>query len=446
MKRGLLFILALLNICHSYAQDLDYETAMDDIIANQISDYPEATVHALDELFEGVDVENLPVWERFLYYYYYGMSISDIDADKGIRYLTKARTVAASTQTIGLRNTLALDAECQLADLHMSLANGFDEQLSAAMILYSDVITVGVSLLDDPDILQLVIRSFIEQAKVGTLVWDDRWIEMLWMKARNLALEFNDSAAYSYYVINVMNYYCDRGDYDTAMTFLKDARKKELLQVDVEDYCNWLSETLALIENRKNLDSASIEYWSNELSIAERSTVLCSRKVAINTLESVLEGLRAHGLTASYEYAEVVYLLVQNTLSNPAVAEQYCLEQVNVLDSCPRFFIYTTDADAYNLLGVCQMKLGKYTDADRSYRKALECLERDAEHAHKPGYQSLLYIVYHNSGRNFYFLKDYDRSMEYLNRSIEIQMKENGSALRKTELYLSETLKATGDR
>ena len=50
------------------AQPLDYDKAMDDIMAGYLQDYPEPTIKALDQLLAGVNVEELPAQTRFFYY------------------------------------------------------------------------------------------------------------------------------------------------------------------------------------------------------------------------------------------------------------------------------------------------------------------------------------------------------------------------------------------
>lgn len=125
-------------------------------------------IKAFDSLFAGINVDELPAKTSFLYYYYYGRCLEEIDPDDAILYLTQARTIASSNRDVGIQCFEALDAEKALADLY--LAQGTEESKAAAMLLYNDIITVGISLLKDSDIFGLVIMSMIEQAKMGVTI------------------------------------------------------------------------------------------------------------------------------------------------------------------------------------------------------------------------------------------------------------------------------------
>lgn len=233
------------------AQPLDYDKAMDDIMAGYLPDYPEPTIKALDQLLAGANVEELPAQTRFFYYYYYAGCLTDNHPDDAIEYFTQARKVAYSSQDVGIRNAYALDAERALADLY--LAKGTEEYVAGAMLLYNDVITVGISLLSNPDIGSLVVQSLIEEAKMGIKIWlDEEWVKKMWIQARDLALEINDGATYSYYLLNVMNYYCDLGDYDTALSFVEDAKNKDILQVNASSFCQHISDVKRLV-GKENL-------------------------------------------------------------------------------------------------------------------------------------------------------------------------------------------------
>lgn len=171
-------------------------------------------------MFSGINVDDLPVETCFKYYYYYGACISDINPESAIKLLSRARTIASSSTQIGLRNAWAIGAEIRLADLHMKI--GTEEHIADAFLLYNDIVTVGISLLNDSDVAIYVVKSLIEQAKMGVGIWkDEEWIKKIWIQARDLALEINDASAYSYYIINVLNYYCDRGEYDYAINAVK---------------------------------------------------------------------------------------------------------------------------------------------------------------------------------------------------------------------------------
>ena len=86
------------------------------------------------------------------------------------------------------------------------------------------------------------------------------------------------------------------------------------------------------------------------------------------------------------------------------------------------------------------MKLGRYSQAQENYQKAMSCLERDKEYSDTPGYKQILYTVLHNLGRNHYFLGNKREAVEYLKRSIKIQEEANGTIMPKTKVYLSEAL------
>ena len=235
-KIALVISLFALGSNLSKAQSLDYEKAMDDIMDSYLSDYPEPTIKALDRLFDGVNFNELPTKTQFFYYYYYGGCLVDNNHGDAEVYLTQARKIAYSHPEVGIRNKFALGAEMALADLYLS--KGTKEYSAAAMLLYNNIITVGISLLEDIDIAGLVVMSWIGQAKMGVKIWlDPDWVKRIWIQTRDLALEINDGSYYSYYVLNVLNYYCDLGDYDTALAFMEDAKNKEILKVDVSSFC-----------------------------------------------------------------------------------------------------------------------------------------------------------------------------------------------------------------
>lgn len=416
MKRCLIIaILAFCNISYSAAQSIDYDKAMDDIMSKYINDYPNATIRAFNSLFDGVDIDKLPVETRFFYYYYYGTCLSE-DNQKGdaIWYLTKARKIAYSNCEVGIRNVYALDVEGQLADLFMS--QDTEEGRAAALLLYNDLITVGISLIKNPNIGLFVVQALIEEAKAGVDLWGDpEWVKKIWIQARDFAIEINDSTAYSYYVLSVLNYYCDIGEYDTAISFMEDAKNKDLLELDASEYHGLINETISYIAQRETIKTSkgvySLDYWNNELEIAIRATVLCSDNIAIKMLQEVENGLKQNNLTESYQYAQVITFLANLVIDDSAIAEEYFTEQVKILNHIPQYFIYTTDVEVYNSLGVCQMKLGKYSEADVNFKKALACLGRDVDSADLPGYKNMLATLYHNMGRNLYFLKDYHTSI-----------------------------------
>lgn len=446
MKKFLLLIaFTLCNISSSIAQSIDYKKAMDDIMSNHIDDYPEASIRAINKLFEGVNINGLPAKTQFFYYYYLGGCCSETNLDDAISYFTEARKIAYSNPNVGIRNAYAIDAEGQLADLYMY--KDTEESRAVALLLYNNIITIGISLIKNPDIGLSVVQALIEEAKAGVAMWkDSEWVKKIWIQARDLAIEINDSTTYSYYVLNILNYYCDLGEYDIALIFMDDAKNKEILELNASACCNWINETKGYIDQRELLKTSkgvnSLDYWSNELEIATRATGLCSNDVSIKMLQDVEAGLKRNKLTASYQYAQVIMLLANQTIKNPTIGEQYFIEQVNILNNTPQFFIYTTDVETYNALGTCQMKLGKYNEAYANYKKALACLERDVASADLPGYKQILFTVYHNIGRNLYFLKNYESSIEYYNKSIELQESLTGSISPKTKIYMEESLES----
>ena len=441
--RIVLFVLILSGWSSlSSAQPLDYGKAMDDIMESYISDYPEPTIKAFDKLFAGTNVDELPATTRFFYYYYYGNCIADSDPDDAIEYLTQARTVAYSFPEVGIRNSFALDAERGLADLYM--AKGTEEYVALAMLLYNDIITVGISLLDNPDIGGLVVQSLIEEAKLGVKIWEDpEWVKKIWIQARDLALELNQGNYYSYYILSVLKYYCDLGDYDTALSFMEDAKNKEILEIDASSKIKYIQDTKQLLSQTESIISSkgnhSLEYWTNQLEIATLSTAICSEEKSVSLLQEVENGLVANGLTESYEYAQVLFLLSNNTFKHPDIAEKYFIKQIEVLEKTPQFFAYITDTDVYNSLAVCQMKQGKYDEAQENYQRALTCLERDSSFSDQPGYKNVLATVYHNLGRNLYFLGNYKESVDYFTKSIALQEEVNGTIMPKTRIYMSES-------
>ncbi|MBQ3187981.1 MAG: tetratricopeptide repeat protein [Bacteroidaceae bacterium] len=444
-KLFILTILSIFNIAYSTAQLIDYGKEMDEIMSNYIDDYPEKSIRAFDKLFDGVDVSSLSVETRFFYYYYLGGCYSDANRnDDAIRCLIEALKIASSSNEVGVRNVYALEAESLLADLYMS--KNTEEDRTAALLLYNDIITIGVSLINNADIGLSVVTALIEEAKAGATMWkeDPEWVKKIWIQARDLAIEINDSTAYSYYVLNVLNYYCNLGEYDIALDFMEDAKNKEILVLNASAYCNWIKDIRKCITQRELLKTSkginSLDYWSNELEIATKATVLYSNDVSIKMLQDVEAGLKQYKLTASYQYAQVIMLLADKTFENPVIGEQYFMEQVNILKNTPQFFIYITDIDTYSALGICQMKLGKYNEADENYRKALACLERDIASADLPGYKQYQFTIYHNMGRNLFFMGNYEESIAYFKKSIELQENMSGSALPKTKIYLAESL------
>ena len=444
MKKLIIIIaFTICNITYSIAQSIDYGKAMDDIMSNHIDDYPEASIRAINKLFKGVSIEGLPAETQFFYYYYLGGCCSEANLDdKAISYFTKAREIAYSNPDVGIRNVYAIDAEGQLADLYMS--KDTEEYRALALLLYNDIITVGISLINDPDIGSFVVHALIEEAKAGVAMWKDpEWVKNIWIQARDLAIEINDSIAYSYYVLNVLNYYCDLGEYDIALSFMEDAKNKEILELDASSSCDWINKIknyIALKDELKNSKGiTSMDYWSNEFWIAVASTVLCSKDVSIKMLQEVEIGLKQNQLTNSYEYAQTIGLLAMLTTDTPVVCEQYLIEQVNIISNTPWHYRSSiTEGEAYTLLGHCQADLGKYNEADVNYKKALASL---GPYAHVRD----LAIIHHNIGRNMYFLKNYESSAEHLSKSIYLQESMSGSVSPKTKIYLSETLECINE-
>lgn len=449
MKRLFFIILLCLWGRGTLAQSTDYDKAMDDILADYLSDYPEPSVKAFDRLFADVVIDDLPVLTQFLYHYYYGWFLEEKDPDAAIEHFQLARKIATSDREVGIRNALAMDAEMALADLYA--ARGTDEYRAAAVILYNDIITVGISLVEDQEVGGLVVSALIKQAKMGVGVWmDEEWVKKIWTQARDLAMEINDGTFYSYYVLGVLHHYCDMGEYDTAMSFMQDAKNKEILMVDAASYCQYISDIKKLLKADRELltskGNKSLDYWSNRLGIAAISTVLCSDGRSIELLQEVERGLTENDLTESYEYAQVLHLLSNSTLDHPEVSEQYFVKQVKLLETAPRYFVYLLDTDLFNYLAVCQMKQGKYSEAQENYQKALACLERDAAYSDQPGYKSTLAIVYHNIGRNLYFLGKYEESVGYFSKSVTLQEEANGSVMQKTRVYMAESIDGVSDK
>lgn len=436
-------ILALCGTIQVAAQSVDYEHAISNIMEDYLEDYPEPTINSLDALFAGINVDELSPTIRFLYYYYYGGCLAKINPEDAILYLTQARQIACMYREVGIRNSLALDAERALAELYF--AKGTTEFEAAAMLLYNDIVTVGVSLLDDPQIGFLVIDSLIEQAKTGVKFWlDPNWVEKIWIFIRDLSIELEDSKCYTYYVLNVLKYYCTIGDYGKALSFMNDAKNKEILEVEVTDYIQHISDILRYLsqtgEIKESKGTHSIEYWRNKLNIATLSMVLCNEDKCIKLLQEVERGLVDNNLTESHEYAQVLYLLSINTFEHTEIAESYLTKQVNLLETTPEYFVYTTDTDAYNSLAVCQMKEGKYALAQDNYQKAINCLERDSEYSDTDGYKRTAAIVFHNIGRNLYYVGRYNESIDYLTKSISLQKEVDSEVMPKTNIYISESL------
>ena len=68
MKKFLIIIvLGFCSISYSIAQSIDYDKAMDEIMSNHIDDYPEASIRAINKLFEGVKINSLPAETQFFY-------------------------------------------------------------------------------------------------------------------------------------------------------------------------------------------------------------------------------------------------------------------------------------------------------------------------------------------------------------------------------------------
>lgn len=446
MKRFLIItVFAFCGINYSVAQSVDYDKAMDEIMSNHIDDYPEASIRAINTLFEGVNINSLPAETQFFYYYYLGGCYSAANRDDdAIQYFTEAREIAYSNREVGIRNVYAIDAEGQLADLYMS--KNTEESRAVALLLYNDIITVGISLIKNTDIGLFVVSALIEEAKAGVAMWKDpEWVKKIWIQARDLAIEINDSTAYSYYVLNVLNYYCDLGEYDTALSFMEDAKNKEILEIDASSYIDWINKIndniISRDELKKSKGLTSMDYWSNEFWIAVASAVLCSNEVAIKMLQDVEAGLKHNNLTNSYEYAQTIHLLANLTMDTPAICESYLIEHVNIMRNTPQYYDnIVADVQIYNELGVCQMNIEKYRDADANLNKALACLERDIASADLPSYKQYQFTIYHNMGRNLFYMGNYEESIAYLKKSIELQESLTGSASPKTKVYLAESL------
>ena len=446
MKKFLLItVFTFCGINYSVAQSADYDKAMDEIMSNHIDDYPEASIRAINKLFEGVNINSLPAETQFFYYYYLGGCYSAANRDDdAIQYFTEAREIASSNREVGIRNAYALDAEGQLADLYMS--KNTEEGKAMALLLYNNIITVGISLIKNTDIGLFVVSALIEEAKAGVAMWKDpEWVKKIWIQARDLAIEINDSTAYSYYVLNVLKYYCDLGDYDIALNFMEDAKNKEILEIDASSYIDWINKINDYIilrdELKKSKGLTSMDYWSNEFWIAVASAALCSNEVAIKMLQDVEAGLKHNNLTNSYEYAQTIHLLADLTMDTPTICESYLIEHMNIMSNTPQYYYnIVADVQIYNGLGVCQMNIGKYRDADTNLKKALACLERDIASADLPGYKQYQFTIYHNMGRNLFYMGNYEESIAYLKKSIELQENMTGSALPKTKIYLAESL------
>lgn len=109
LDRVVLIILLLCSLPNMLiAQSLDYNKAMNDIMSNYLSDYTTPTIKALDKLFSGKNVDELPAQTRFFYYYYYGCCLVNNTPDDAIKYFVQARNVAYSYQEVGIRNSYAL--------------------------------------------------------------------------------------------------------------------------------------------------------------------------------------------------------------------------------------------------------------------------------------------------------------------------------------------------
>jgi tetratricopeptide (TPR) repeat protein len=224
---------------------------------------------------------------------------------------------------------------------------------------------------------------------------------------------------------------------------MKDAENKDISQVDIPLYIKSISEIKDLLKNRDILKISkgigSLDYWTNEVEIATKAMALCSQEVANKIATETASGLEQYNLTESYEYSQILHVLTQINHKYPAKVLPYCLKQINIITKTPQFFIYTHEAEAYNLLAVNQMKLKDYKHAEVNYKNALKyLLERDLHYSNSAGYKNLLATIYHNIGRNYYFLQDYQNSIEYLTKSVSIQMELNGSVWPKTERYLYE--------
>ena len=442
IKIALVSVLLCLGPNRSFAQTVDYQKAMDNIMEDSLDDYLEPTILALDKLFDGVDIGALPAETRFFYYAYYGHCLAELKPDKAIEYLINANIISHD-ELKQIRNSSALGVMKEIADLWM--ASSSEEYRANALFLYNEIITIGVSLLSNTEIGGLVVTSLIEEAKMGVKTWlDDEWVKKLWIQARDLAVEIDDATYYSYYVLSVLKYYCDLGEYDTSLFFMEDAINKDILKVDVSSFCEYIKKTKQLLAQNESIikenGTISLEYWANRLEIASYSPVLNTDEKSIQMLQEVECGLEENHLTESYEYAQVLCQLADITFNQPAVSERYFAKQVTLLHTHPDFFIFTTDFNVYNSLGVCQMKLGKYLEAQDSYQKALGCMERDKEYSNMPGYKQHLFSVLHNLGRNQYILHNYKESVEYFTKSIEIQEEINGYVLPKTRVYMAEAV------
>jgi tetratricopeptide (TPR) repeat protein len=224
---------------------------------------------------------------------------------------------------------------------------------------------------------------------------------------------------------------------------MEDAKNKEILEINASSFIKHIQDTKQLLSQTESIKSSkgnhSLEYWTNQLEIATLSTAICSEKKSVSFLQEVENGLVADDLTESYEYAQVLFLLSNNTYKHPDIAEKYFIKQIEVLEKTPQYFAYISDTDAYNSLAVCQMKQGKYDEAQENYQKALTCLERDASYSDQPGYKNVLATVYHNLGRNLYFLGNYKESVDYFAKSIALQEEVNGTIMPKTIVYMSES-------
>lgn len=408
-----------------------------------IPDYTEPTIRALDELFDGVNIDDLPPYTQFTYYRYYGSCLADRNPQKAVDYLRQARKIARSNSEVGVTNIQYLDGLNILANLCTNI--GTNESKAAGVLFHNEVISIGISWFRETEIGGIVISSLIEQAKAGTSFWNDaEWVEKLWMRARDLALELNDATYYSLYVIGVMNYYCDLEEYDKALSFLNDAINKEILLIDAKAFNQLILDVKKHISLREQLKStygiSSIEHWKNELEIATFSYAICSDQVAFKRLQEVEEGLRDNNLTNTYEYSQVIYLLSDFNDIDARIVEKYQLTQIEILNTTPHLFIYAPDFHAYNSLGATQLKLGRYIEAEANFRRAIDRLTLDPKVAELPGYKEVEEIIYHNLGRTLYFLKDYNSSKDYLEKSITIQKSITGSPSLKSEVYLLETM------
>ena len=118
-KFFIIIVFAFCSIGYSFAQSIDYGKAMDDIMSSHIDDYPEASIRAINKLFEGINVDGLPAETQFFYYYYLGGCFSEANLDdEAISHLSKANEIAYSNSSVGIRNAYAIDTKGQLADLY----------------------------------------------------------------------------------------------------------------------------------------------------------------------------------------------------------------------------------------------------------------------------------------------------------------------------------------